>query len=118
MMEDMEVYKEFYTDGHVYTLNSGYYETVCTFRVGDALGDVYIYGGSFGKLFDVNPDAGSSQGDIFLFGGKFAIDPRTYTNAGTTNPRGNTRFIIGEGYSVKENTEEDKDEFPYIVSKD
>lgn len=118
MMEDMEVYKEFYTDGHVYTLNSGYYETVCTFRVGDALGDVYIYGGSFGKLFDVNPDAGSSQGDIFLFGGKFAIDPRTYTNAGTTNPRGNTRFIVGEGYSVKDNTEEDKDEFPYIVSKD
>ena len=118
MMEDMEVYKEFYTDGHVYTLNSGYYETVCTFRVGDALGDVYIYGGSFGKLFDVNPDAGSSQGDIFLFGGKFAIDPRTYTNAGTTNPSGNTRFIVGEGYSVKENTEEDKDEFPYIVSKD
>ena len=118
MMEDMEVYKEFYTDGHVYTLNSGYYETVCTFRVGDALGDVYIYGGSFGKLFDVNPDAGSNQGDIFLFGGKFAIDPRTYTNAGTTNPSGNTRFIIGEGYSVKDNTEEDKDEFPYIVSKD
>ena len=118
MMEDMEVYKEFYTDGHVYTLNSGYYETVCTFRVGDALGDVYIYGGSFGKLFDTNPDAGSNQGDIFLFGGKFAIDPRTYTNAGTTNPSGNTRFIVGEGYSVKENTEEDKDEFPYIVSKD
>lgn len=118
MMEDMEVYKEFYTDGHVYTLNSGYYETVCTFRVGDALGDVYIYGGSFGKLFDTNPDAGNNQGDIFLFGGKFAIDPRTYTNAGTTNPSGNTRFIIGEGYSVKENTEEDKDEFPYIVSKD
>lgn len=118
MMEDMEVYKEFYTDGHVYTLNSGYYETVCTFRVGDALGDVYIYGGSFGKLFDTNPDAGNNQGDIFLFGGKFAIDPRTYTNAGTTNPSGNTRFIIGEGYSVKENAEEDKDEFPYIVSKD
>lgn len=118
MMEDMEVYKEFYTDGHVYTLNSGYYETVCTFRVGDALGDVYIYGGSFGKLFDTNPDAGSNQGDIFLFGGKFAIDPRTYTNAGTTNPSGNTRFIVGEGYSVKDNTEEDKDEFPYIVSKD
>lgn len=118
MMEDMEVYKEFYTDGHVYTLNSGYYETVCTFRVGDALGDVYIYGGSFGKLFDTNPDAGNNQSDIFLFGGKFAIDPRTYTNAGTTNPSGNTRFIIGEGYSVKENTEEDKDEFPYIVSKD
>lgn len=118
MMEDMEVYKEFYTDGHVYTLNSGYYETICTFRVGDALGDVYIYGGSFGKLFDTNPDAGNNQGDIFLFGGKFAIDPRTYTNAGTTNPSGNTRFFIGEGYSVKENTEEDKDEFPYIVSKD
>lgn len=118
MMEDMEVYKEFYTDGHVYTLNSGYYETVCTFRVGDALGDVYIYGGSFGKLFDTNPDAGNNQGDIFLFGGKFAIDPRTYTNAGTTNPSGNTRFIVGEGYSVKDNTEEDKDEFPYIVSKD
>jgi len=118
MMEDMEVYKEFYTDGHVYTLNSGYYETVCTFRVGDALGDVYIYGGSFGKLFDTNPDAGNNQGDIFLFGGKFAIDPRTYTNAGTTNPRGNTRFIVGEGYSVKDNTEEDKDEYPYIVSKD
>lgn len=118
MMEDMEVYKEFYTDGHVYTINSGYYETVCTFRVGDALGDVYIYGGSFGKLFDSNPDAGSNQGDIFLFGGKFAIDPRTYTNAGTTNPSGNTRFIVGEGYSVKDNTEEDKDEFPYIVSKD
>ena len=117
-LEDMEVYKEFYTDGHVYTINSGYYETVCTFRVGDALGDVYIYGGSFGKLFDVNPDAGSNQGDIFLFGGKFAIDPRTYTNAGTTNPSGNTRFIVGEGYSVKDNTEEDKDEFPYIVSKD
>ena len=119
-LEDMEVYKEFYTDGHVYTINSGYYETVCTFRVesANALGDVYIYGGSFGVLFDTNPDAGSNQGDIFLFGGKFAIDPRTYTNAGTTNPSGNTRFIVGEGYSVKDNTEEDKDEFPYIVSKD
>lgn len=67
---------------------------------------------------NAEPDAGSNQGDIFLFGGKFAIDPRTYTNAGTTNPSGNTHFIIGEGYSVKENTEEDKDEFPYIVSKD
>lgn len=33
---------------------SGYYETVCTFRVesANALGDVYIYGGSFGKLID------------------------------------------------------------------
>ena len=29
-----------------------------------------------------------------------------------------TMNMIGEGYSVKENTEEDKDEFPYIVSKD
>ena len=118
LLEDMEVYKEFYTDGHVYTINSGYYETVCTFRVGTALGDVYIYGGSFGTLFDVNPDAGSNQGDIYLYGGKFAIDPRTYTNAGTPNPRGHTKFIVPEGYSVKDNTGEDKDEFPYIVSKD
>ena len=118
LLEDMEVYTEFYTDGHVYTINSGYYETVCTFRVGTALGDVYIYGGSFGKLFDVNPDAGSNQGDIYLYGGKFAIDPRTYTNAGTPNPRGHTKFIVPEGYSVKDNTGEDKDEFPYIVSKD
>lgn len=118
LLEDMEVYKEFYTDGHIYTINSGYYETVCTFRVGTALGDVYIYGGSFGKLFDNNPDAGSNQGDIYLYGGKFAIDPRTYTNAGTTNPRGHTKFIVPEGYSVKDNTGEDKDEFPYIVSKD
>ena len=118
LLEDMEVYTEFYTDGHVYTINSGYYETVCTFRVGTALGDVYIYGGSFGTLFDVNPDAGSNQGDIYLYGGKFAIDPRTYTNAGTPNPRGHTKFIVPEGYSVKENTDEDKDEFPYIVSKD
>ena len=118
LLEDMEVYKEFYTDGHVYTINSGYYETVCTFRVGTALGDVYIYGGSFGTLFDVNPDAGSNQGDIYLYGGKFAIDPRTYTNAGTTNPGGHTKFIVPEGYSVKDNTGEDKDEFPYIVSKD
>ena len=118
LLEDMEVYTEFYTDGHVYTINSGYYETVCTFRVGTALGDVYIYGGSFGTLFDVNPDAGSNQGDIYLYGGKFAIDPRTYTNAGTPNPRGHTKFIVPEGYSVKDNTGEDKDEFPYIVSKD
>lgn len=118
LLEDMEVYKEFYTDGHVYTINSGYYETVCTFRVGTALGDVYIYGGSFGKLFDNNPDAGSNQGDIYLYGGKFAIDPRTYTNAGTPNPGGHTKFIVPEGYSVKDNTGEDKDEFPYIVSKD
>ncbi len=118
LLEDMEVYKEFYTDGHIYTINSGYYETVCTFRVGTALGDVYIYGGSFGTLFDVNPDAGSNQGDIYLYGGKFAIDPRTYTNAGTPNPRGHTKFIVPEGYSVKDNTGEDKDEFPYIVSKD
>lgn len=118
LLEDMEVYKEFYTDGHIYTINSGYYETVCTFRVGTALGDVYIYGGSFGKLFDNNPDAGSNQGDIYLYGGKFAIDPRTYTNAGTPNPRGHTKFIVPEGYSVKDNTGEDKDEFPYIVSKD
>lgn len=118
LLEDMEVYKEFYTDGHIYTINSGYYETVCTFRVGTALGDVYIYGGSFGKLFDNNPDAGSNQGDIYLYGGKFAIDPRTYTNAGTTNPGGHTKFIVPEGYSVKDNTGEDKDEFPYIVSKD
>ena len=118
LLEDMEVYTEFYTDGHVYTINSGYYETVCTFRVGTALGDVYIYGGSFGTLFDVNPDAGSNQGDIYLYGGKFAIDPRTYTNAGTTNPGGHTKFIVPEGYSVKDNTGEDKDEFPYIVSKD
>ena len=51
-------------------------------------------------------------------GGKFAIDPRTYTNAGTTNPGGHTKFIVPEGYSVKDNTGEDKDEFPYIVSKD
>ena len=117
LLEEMEVYKEFYTDGHVYTINSGYYETVCTFRVGTALGDVYIYGGSFGTLFDVNPDAGSNQGDIYLFGGKFAMVPSSsYVNP--TNPRANNRFIIAEGYSVKENTDEDKDEFPYIVSKD
>lgn len=117
-LDDMEVPKEFYTDGHVYTIYSGYYGNVCTFRVGDALGDVYIYGGSFGPNFDTNPDAGSSQGDIYLFGGVFAIDPRTYTNAGTTNPRGHTNFIIPEGYSVKENSGEDKDQFPYMVSAD
>ena len=28
------------------------------------------------------------------------------------------KFIVPEGYSVKDNTGEDKDEFPYIVSKD
>ena len=117
-MEDMEVYTEFYTDGHIYTINSGYCERICTFRRGEALGDVYIYGGCFGSGYDDNPDAGSNQGDIYLYGGKFAIDPRTYTNAGTTNPRGNTKFIVPEGYSVKDNTGEDKDEFPYIVSKD
>ena len=119
-LEDMEVYKEFYTDGHVYTINSGYYETVSTFRVEsvNALGDVYISGGSFGPLFDSNPDARNHQGDIYLSGGKFTFDPRTYTNAGTTNPYGNTKFIIADGYSVKDNTDKDKETFPYWVSAD
>ncbi len=116
MLEEMEVGKEFYTYGHIYIINSGYYECVDSYRTGSALGDVYIYGGHF-KAFNHNPDAGSNQGDIYLFGGKFAMDPSSsYVNP--TNPRANNNFIIGEGYSVKENTEEDKDEFPYIVSKD
>ena len=66
---------------------------------------------------NAEPDAGNNQGDIFLFGGKFAMDPSSsYVNP--TNPRANNNFIIGEGYSVKDNTDEDKDEYPYIVSKD
>ncbi len=116
MLEEMEVGEEFYTYGHIYIINSGYYECVDSYRTGSALGDVYIYGGHF-KAFNHNPDAGDHQGDIYLFGGKFAMDPSSsYVNP--TNPRANNNFIIGEGYSVKENTEEDKDEFPYIVSKD
>ena len=116
MLEEMEVGEEFYTDGHIYIINSGYYECVDSYRNGSAPGDVYIYGGHF-KAFNHNPDARDHQGDIYLFGGKFAMDPSSsYVNP--TNPRGNTRFIIAEGYSVKDNTEEDKDEFPYIVSKD
>ena len=116
MLEEMEVGEEFYTDGHVYIINSGYYESVDSYRNGSALGDVYIYGGHF-KAFNHNPDTRDYQGDIYLFGGKFAMVPSSsYVNP--TNPRANNRFIIAEGYSVKENTGEDKDEFPYIVSKD
>lgn len=116
MLEEMEVGEEFYTDGHIYIINSGYYECVDSYRNGSALGDVYIYGGHF-KAFNHNPDAGSWQGDIYLFGGKFAMDPSSsYVNP--TNPHANNRFIIADGYSVKENTEEDKEEYPYIVSKD
>ena len=116
MLEEMEVGEEFYTYGHIYIINSGYYECVDSYRTGSALGDVYIYGGHF-KAFNHNPDAGDHQGDIYLFGGKFAMDPSSsYVNP--TNPRANNNFIIAEGYSVKENTDEDKDEFPYIVSKD
>ena len=116
MLEEMEVGKEFYTYGHIYIINSGYYECVDSYRTGSALGDVYIYGGHF-KAFNHNPDARDHQGDIYLFGGKFAMDPSSsYVNP--TNPRANNNFIIGEGYSVKENTDEDKDEYPYIVSKD
>ena len=116
MLEEMEVGEEFYTDGHVYIINSGYYESVDSYRNGSALGDVYIYGGHF-KAFNHNPDTRDYQGDIYLFGGKFAMVPSSsYVNP--TNPRANNRFIIAEGYSVKDNTGEDKDEFPYIVSKD
>ena len=116
MLEEMEVGEEFYTDGHIYIINSGYYECVDSYRNGSALGDVYIYGGHF-KAFNHNPDARDHQGDIYLFGGKFAMDPSSsYVNP--TNPRANNRFIIADGYSVKENTEEDKEEYPYIVSKD
>ena len=116
MLEEMEVGEEFYTDGHVYIINSGYYESVDSYRNGSALGDVYIYGGHF-KAFNHNPDTRDYQGDIYLFGGKFAMDPSSsYVNP--TNPRANNNFIISEGYSVKDNTDEDKDEYPYIVSKD
>lgn len=116
MLEEMEVGEEFYTDGHVYIINSGYYESVDSYRNGSALGDVYIYGGHF-KAFNHNPDTRDYQGDIYLFGGKFAMVPSSsYVNP--TNPRANNRFIIAEGYSVKENTDEDKEEYPYIVSKD
>ena len=116
MLEEMEVGEEFYTDGHVYIINSGYYESVDSYRNGSALGDVYIYGGHF-KAFNHNPDTRDYQGDIYLFGGKFAMVPSSsYVNP--TNPRANNRFIIAEGYSVKENPDEDKEEYPYIVSKD
>ena len=116
MLEEMEVGEEFYTYGHIYIIKSGYYECVDSYRTGSALGDVYIYGGHF-KAFNHNPDARDHQGDIYLFGGKFAMDPSSsYVNP--TNPRANNNFIIAEGYSVKENTEEDKEEYPYIVSKD
>ncbi len=39
-------------------------------------------------------------------------------NSLTTNPNAKTNFIIPEGYSVKENTDIDKEEFPYLVSAD
>lgn len=116
MLEEMEVGEEFYTDGHIYIINSGYYECVDSYRNGSALGDVYIYGGHF-KAFNHNPDARDHQGDIYLFGGKFAMDPSS-SYVSPTNPRANNNFIIAEGYSVKENTDEDKEEYPYIVSKD
>ena len=117
ILEEMDVLGEFYTDGHVYTLNSGYYYTVTTYRYGDASGDVNIYGGTYEALWDVNPDAGSNQGVFTLYGGKFAFDPRDYKNPGY-NRWAKTKINIAEGYSVQGNTGSDKEKYPYIVSKD
>lgn len=121
ILEEMELYQdsytEFYTDGHVYNIKGGYYSTITTYRSGEALGDVNIYDGTFDKMWDVNPDAGSNQGEFTLYGGKFAFDPRAYVNPGY-NPYAQTKIIIADGYSVKENPGWDKELYPFIVTKD
>ena len=121
-LEDMELYldgsyTEFYTDGHVYTINGGYYSTITTHRKGEALGDVNIYDGTFEALWEVNPDAGNRQGVFTLYGGKYAFDPRDYKNPGY-NSNAIVTINIAEGYSVKENPGKDKEQYPYIVTKD
>lgn len=99
-----------YTDGHHYVVKSGEYVGFSTYGKN---GSVIIYGGKFGLHFDSNPDAGYNQSPVTIYGGKFAFNPAT-----TAGYMGRSKITIPAGYSVKENTDSDKDNYPYIVTAD
>ena len=99
-----------YTDGHHYVVKSGEYVGFSTYGKN---GSVIIYGGKFGLHFDSNPDADYNQSPVTIYGGKFAFNPAT-----TAGYMGRSKITIPAGYSVKENTDSDKDNYPYIVTAD
>ena len=53
------------------------------------------------------------EGEVTIYGGKFAFNPAT-----TAGYMGRSKITIPAGYSVKENTDSDKDNYPYIVTGD
>ena len=99
-----------YTDGHHYVVKSGEYVGFSTYGKNAS---VIIYGGKFGLHFDSNPDAYYNQSPVTIYGGKFAFNPAT-----TAGYMGRSKITIPAGYSVKENTDSDKDNYPYIVTGD
>ena len=113
ILEDMKVgsgEQGVYTDGHHYVVKSGEYVGFSTYGKN---GSVIIYGGKFGIHFDSNPDAYYNQSPVTIYGGKFAFNPAT-----TAGKLGRSKITIPEGYSVKDNTDSDKNDYPYIVSAD
>ena len=99
-----------YTDGHHYIVKSGEFVGFSTYG---KKGSVIIYDGKFGLHFDSNPDADYNQSPVTIYGGKFAFNPAT-----TAGYMGRSKITIPEGYSVKDNTDSDKDNYPYVVSAD
>ena len=103
ILEDLTVNKMIFVDGHKYIINSGTYnEKIFNVTTSGYPGKLVINGGKF--LLSIHGEySGVTYGTYELRGGKYAIRPEDSWCA--------------SGYSVKENTDDDKTTYPWVVSE-
>ncbi len=104
ILENLTVQNGIYTDGHEYIIQSGNYQTIFHGTSNGCPGKLIIHGGYFNKTIQGRLQGSAVVGTYELYGGKYAVRPEDSWCA--------------SAYSVKENTDDDRATYPWIVSKD
>ena len=105
ILENMTVNNQVYTDGHAYVFIGGNYNgSIENYKTDGTPGTVVIRGGRFKEAFNTSGNWYETHygGATFtLYGGKFKIRPKDEWCA--------------DGYTIQDNTGDDKDTYPYFV---
>lgn len=104
ILENLTVQNGIYTDGHEYIIQSGNYQTIHHGTSNGCPGKLIIYGGYFNKTIQGSLQGSAVVGTYELYGGKYAVRPENSWCA--------------TGYCVKDNTDDDKATYPWIVGKE
>ena len=104
ILENLTVNKMIFVDGHKYIINSGTYnEKIFNVTTTGYPGKLIIYGGCFRQTIH-GEYSNVTYGTYELYGGKYAVRPENSWCA--------------TGYCVKDNTDDDKATYPWIVGKE